>query len=342
MNIQENVSLKDYSTMRLGGQTRWLAEAKEESDIPRLVEWAKSQTVPFMIIGVGSNIIWRDEGFPGLLIVNRLKGKQILSEDESGATVHVASGEIWDEVVGWTVEKGLSGLEFLSLIPGTAGAAPVQNIGAYGAEISNTLKEVGAYDNQTNAFGTITADTCHFAYRTSRFKKADRGRFIITSLTLELHKTKPAPPFYDSLQSYLDEHKITDFSPKIIREAVVNIRQSKLPDPSEIANNGSFFTNPIIDQQQYDDLKQEYPDIKSWPVDSGQIKLAAGWLVEKAGFKDVHDPETGMATWPTQALVLVNENAKTTADLLSFKKKIVDKVKELFGITLEQEPELLP
>ncbi|MBI5906550.1 UDP-N-acetylmuramate dehydrogenase [Candidatus Saccharibacteria bacterium] len=342
MDIKENVSLKSYSTMRLGGQARWLAEAYEENDIPNLVEWAKHQNVPFMVIGSGSNIVWRDEGFNGLIIVNKILGKQILSEDEAGATVHIASGEIWDDAVGWTVEKGLSGIEFLSLIPGTAGAAPVQNIGAYGAELSNILTEVGVYDDETNAFGSIIASQCGFDYRTSRFKQADKGRFIITNITLKLSKKSPGPPFYDSLKNYLNEHKISEFNSKVIRNAVINIRSSKLPDPAEIANNGSFFTNPFVEQSQFDSLKQKYPEIKGWPAKDGKIKLAAGWLVEQAGFKGVHDDETGISTWPTQALVLVNEHAKTTADLLSFKQKIVDKVREMFGITLEQEPELLP
>lgn len=342
VNIKENVSLKDYSTMRLGGLARYLAEIQEENDIPQLVEWAKRQSIPFMVIGLGSNIVWRDEGYPGLLIVNKMLGKQILSEDEDGAVAHIASGEVWDEAVGWAVEKGLGGIEFLSLIPGTAGAAPVQNIGAYGAELSSTLKEVGVYDTEINAFGSIIASKCGFGYRSSRFKEADKSRFIITSITLKLHKKMPAPPFYESLQAYLDEHKITEFTHKTIREAVINIRNSKLPDPAEIANNGSFFTNPFVEQSIFDNLKQKYPDIKGWPTKDGKVKLAAGWLVEEAGFRGVHDDATGMSTWPAQALVLVNEHAKTTADLLSFKKKIVDKVQEMFGVTLEQEPELLP
>lgn len=328
--------------MRLGGQARWLGEATEENDIALLVEWAKHHDAPFILIGLGSNIVWRDEGFNGLVIVNKILGKQILSEDEESATLHIASGEIWDGVVGWTVEKGLSGIEFLSLIPGTTGAAPVQNIGAYGTELSGTLKEVGVYDDNTNAFGSIIASECGFGYRTSRFKKADKGRFMITSITLKLHKKSPVPPFYESLQKYFNEHKITEFSPKVIREAVINIRNSKLPDPAEIANNGSFFTNPFVEQSQFDTLVQKNPDIKGWPTKDGRIKLAAGWLVENAGFKGVHDDATGMATWPTQSLVLVNENAKTTADLLTFKKKIIDAVKAKFGVTLEQEPMLLP
>lgn len=342
MNIQENVDLSAHSTMRLGGKARWLAEVSSEEEVRELVEWAKAKQAAFLIIGDGSNIVWRDEGFPGLIIVNCLRGRKLLSEDENGATIWVAGGEKWDDVVAWTVEKGWGGIEFLSKIPGTAGAAPVQNIGAYGAELADTLVEVEAFDTQSVAFGGIAKEACGFAYRTSRFKDTDKGRFLITGIVLRLTKSQPAPPFYESLQAYFDEHKITDYSRETIRDAVTAIRSVKLPDPSVVNNNGSFFTNPIIPAEQFEKLKSKYPDIKGWPASDGPTKVAAGWLVEQAGFKGVHDPETGMATWPAQSLVLVNEHAKNTANLLAFKQKIVSKVDELFGIVLEQEPELLP
>ena len=155
-------------------------------------------------------------------------------------------------------------------------------------------------------------------------------------------KTNPIPPFYPSLQAYLDQHQITDFPPKTIRDAVIAIRTAKLPDPAMVANNGSFFANPIIDQGQLSALLDKYPGLVYWPQEGGGIKLSAAWLVEQAGFKDYHDKETGMGTWPTQALVLVNEHAKSTSDLLKFKQKIIDSVQDTFGVQLEQEPELLP
>src|SRR5205085_1602565 len=151
------------------------------------------------------------------------------------------------------------------------------------------------------------------------FKTTDRGRFFITSISLTLRKTNPVPPFYESLQTYLDEHGIDKFTPKTIREAVIDIRCNKLPDPEKIANNGSFFTNPIIEHAQFEQLKQTYPDIKGWEVKDGHVKVAAGWLVERAGFKGFRDEGTGMATWPNQALVLVNERAQHTSDLLAFR-----------------------
>jgi UDP-N-acetylmuramate dehydrogenase len=342
VNIKENVNLANYSTMRLGGSAKWLAQANSENDIVELLNWAKIHNTPYIMIGQGSNIVWKDEGFPGLVIVNKILGREILKKDEDGLTLRIGAGEVWDDIVAWTVEKGYSGIEFLSRIPGTVGAAPVQNIGAYGSELSETLIEVEAYDTQTQAFEGILKQGCDFGYRSSRFKKADKGRFMITAIVLKLNKRQPTPPFYESLESYFKDHGIKSYTPAVIREAVTAIRKIKLPDPSVVNNNGSFFTNPIIDKTKFDRLLANYPDIKGWPHDN-QVKLSAGWLVEKAGFsKDMHDDRTGIATWKGSALVVVNERARHTADLLTFKQKIVGKVKEMFGVTLEQEPELLP
>lgn len=328
--------------MRLGGKARYLADATSEDDVGNLVSWAKEKGVPVMMIGDGSNIVWRDEGYDGLIIVNRLQGREILEQDSTSVTVKIAGGENWDEAVAWTVRQGLSGLEFLSLIPGTAGAGPVQNLGAYGGELSQTLVVAECFDTQNLSFCGILNEACGFSYRTSRFKTTDKGRFMIMGIVLKLQKAPPAPPFYESLEKYLAEHAITTFTPQTIRDAVVAIRRSKLPDPKFVANNGSFFTNPQVAQADYERILSSYPDAKGWPLPDGRVKLSAAWLVEKAGFKDVHDPETGMGTWPAQALVLVNEHARSTADLLKFKQKIVSRVQELFGVTLEQEPELLP
>lgn len=342
VHILENVDLRLYSTMRLGGKTRYLAEANNEDEVKQLVLWARQKQLPFLAIGEGSNIVWRDEGFNGLIMVNKLFGRDVLQQDEKSGLVRLGAGENWDKAVEWSLEQGFSGLEFLSRIPGTVGAAPVQNIGAYGTELADLLKEVAVYDSHSDKFVSITNKHCRFAYRTSRFKTDDRGRYIILNITLKLKKGPPVPPFYESLQNYFDEHGITEFTPQIIRNAVTEIRKIKLPDPSVAANNGSFFTNPIIESPRFEKLREQYPDIKGWPIGNGKIKIAAGWMVEKAGFKGVHDQSTGMAVWPYSALVLVNERAKKTADLLVFRQRIIDRVKEMFGITLEQEPELLP
>lgn len=342
MNILQNAPLALHSTMRLGGPASYVCDVTSRNDISEAVAWAANQKVPAIMIGTGSNIVWKDEGFPGLVMVNKIMGYEQYGEDDENYYLTIGAGENWDSVVARAVQAGLSGIESLSLIPGTVGATPVQNVGAYGQEIAQTLVSVEAYDQQTHQFISIPNAECSFGYRTSRFKTTDHGRFFITSLTLHLMKTNPVPPFYPALQRYLDEHNIHEFTPQIIRDAVIAIRNSKMPDPAHVANNGSFFANPIVEQNVLMQIQASFPNVVSWPTNDGKFKLSAAWLVENAGFKAYHDSETGMATWPAQSLVFVNEHAKTTADLLKFRQKVIDAVKTKFAITLEQEPELLP
>jgi UDP-N-acetylmuramate dehydrogenase len=343
MNVRQHISLRDFSTMRLGGTAQYVTEITSRQELSEAVTWAKSQNLPTIMIGGGSNIIWKDEGFAGLLLVNRILRYEDFAEDAENHYITIGAGENWDSVVKRTVETGLTGIECLSLIPGSAGGTPVQNVGAYGQEIADTLVTVEAYDSQTGSFINIPASDCGFAYRTSRFKTEDKERFFITALTLHLMVGNPEPPFYAGLQRYFDEHGITDFTPQFVRDAVIAIRSAKLPDPVTVANNGSFFANPIIDNGTFAQLAADYGEnIPHWPVGDSQTKVAAAWLIEQAGFKDAHDAETGMGTWPAQPLVLVNEHAQSTANLVTFRDKIVSGVQQKFGITLQQEPELLP
>lgn len=343
MDIRENVSLSNHSTMRLGGNARYLVEIHERQMIAEAVSWAKLQQLPFIVIGGGSNIFWQDSGFDGLVIVNNILRYEDFAEDDVNHYVTIGAGENWDSVVERTVEAGLTGIECLSLIPGSAGGTPIQNVGAYGQEIANTLTTVELYDTQTDSFMTMRGSDCGFGYRTSRFKTTDKGRYCITALTLHLTKANPQQPFYSGLQAYLDDHNTTEYTPKTVREAVIAIRQAKLPDPAQVANNGSFFANPVVDNYAYTQISADYgDDIPHWEIGNDQVKLAAAWLVDQAGFKDFHDPETGMGTWPKQALVLVNEHAESTAQLLAFRDKIISAVQNKFGVTLQQEPELLP
>lgn len=342
MNILESVSLADYSTMGLGGRAAYLTEVHTPPEIVDALQWAKGKNLPTIMLGGGSNTIWSDGGFPGLVLIDMIPGYEAVEEDSTSVTLKIGSGEPWDTVVERTVSAGLTGIESLSLVPGSTGATPIQNVGAYGQEISQTLRYVQAFDTKANDFVKIPAAECGFSYRNSRFKTGpDRGRFYITAITLKLRKGNPEPPFYRTLQAYLEEHKITEYTPAVIRDAVIAIRNSKLPDPAVIRNTGSFFANPIIAEDQFVELHDKFPDIPNWAGSEG-IKLSAAWLIAGAGFKDFHDPETGMATWPKQPLVLINEKARNTADLLAFKQKIVDAVQAKFGIVLEQEPELLP
>jgi UDP-N-acetylmuramate dehydrogenase len=341
MNIQPDVSLAEFSTMGLGGIASFLVQVTDRQEVAEAVKWAAEKQLPVIMIGGGSNIIWNDSGFAGLVLVNRIMGYQEQPIDETDTYLTLGAGENWDTVVERAVGSGLTGIEALSLVPGTAGGTPIQNVGAYGQEISETLTTVEAFDTQTGQFVTIPASDCAFSYRSSRFKTTDRGRFFITGLSLHLYKGNPSPPFYSSVQTYFEEHGITEYTPASLRQAVIDIRNSKLPDPAVIRNTGSFFANPIIGTSQYETIDEDSV-MPHWPAGEGKVKLSAAWLIEQAGFKDFHDPETGMATWPRQSLVLINEHARSTADLLAFKQKIIDAVHTKFGITLVQEPELLP
>ncbi len=337
MNMQKNVPLSNYSAMRLGGKTDYLVDVNNLEELVEAIDWAEKNSQKIKIIGDGTNIIWRDSGFKGLVIVNKIMGFEV-SDD---GVVKAGAGENWDSVVERAVQAGFSGIEALSAIPGTVGATPVQNVGAYGQEIADTLTQIEVYDLKEKKTVVIPKADCGFGYRTSRFKTSDKNRYVVLAVTLKLGRENPAPPFYGSLQEYLDAKGITQYTSQTIRGAVVAIRAEKLPDPSLVANNGSFFTNPLVEKSQFDELHAKYSELQSWPS-ADKVKISAAWLVEQAGFpKGFHDPTTGMATWKNQALVLVNEHAKSSADLLSFKQKIVDSVQSKFGITLEQEPELI-
>ncbi|HVW23168.1 MAG TPA: UDP-N-acetylmuramate dehydrogenase [Candidatus Saccharimonadales bacterium] len=344
MQIQDNVSLADHSTMRLGGQAAHLVLVEDRIQLREALTWAAQNKLPVIMIGDGSNIVWRDEGFPGLVIVNNIQRYESFQEDESSFYVTAGAGEKWDTVVERAAQAGLTGIEALSLIPGTAGATPVQNVGAYGQEIAQTLVTIEAFDAQLGDYTTLRAEDCAFGYRTSRFKAADRGRFFITAITLHLIKGNPHAPFYASVQQYFEDNKIdvSQVTPMDLRKAVIAIRNDRLPDPAKVNNCGSFFANPIVGRADLARLQAAFPGIPSWTLSDGSAKIPAAWLIEQAGYKSYFDHETGMSTWARQPLVLVNEKAIKTADLLLFKQKIVDAVAAKFGITLQQEPELLP
>lgn len=329
--------------MRLGGTAAYACDVHDRTELEEALDWAAERALPVLMIGGGSNIVWKDEGFPGLVMVNKILRFEVFAEDETNYYFTIGAGENWDSVVERTVQAGCTGIEALSLIPGTTGATPVQNVGAYGQEIADTLVTVEAYDIQVGNFITIPASDCAFGYRTSRFKTTDRGRFFITSLSLHLIKGNPEPPFYGSVQQYFEEHSISEVTPQALRDAVIDIRSHKLPDPAKVANNGSFFANPVVSEGTLAQIAANYGEVPHWPSNDGSgVKIPAAWLLEHAGFKDFHDAATGMATCPTQPLVLVNEHATSTADLITFKQRIVDTVQQKFDITLMQEPELLP
>ena len=342
MVIKEDVPLSLHCTMRLGGNARYFCEVESEADIDEAAAFAKKNKLKIHVLGGGSNTIFTDDGFKGLIVANRIK--KFVHETEKGMmTAVVGAGEEWDDVVKKVIKEGFGDISALSLIPGTVGGAPVQNIGAYGQQISDSIVSVRAYNIKKQKWENILRHSCNFSYRTSRFNQQDKGKFIIATIGMRFIRKKVSGPFYKDVQHYFDTHGISarQVSPADLRKAVISIRRLKLPDPAKVANTGSFFKNPKVSSETYHNLLKHYPDLKSHKTDDGNLKLYAGQLIELAGMKNYHDKKTGISTWKNQALVLVNEEAKTTADLLEFKNKVIMSVHAAFGITLQQEPELI-
>jgi UDP-N-acetylmuramate dehydrogenase len=336
MEIHTNIPLKNYTTMKIGGNARFMTEARTPDDIQKIYRNAKSQKLPIFILGGGSNVIVKDEGFSGIVIRMRIPGFEVVADDINNTTIKIGAGELWDSVVKRTVDMGLSGIETMSAIPGTAGATPIQNVGAFGQEIADTLQSLEAYDSETDTFISLRRDDCGFAYRDSIFRNKSFGRYVITSITIKLSKNQPAPPFYDSLQKYLDEHGIKIYTASTIRNAVIDIRKDRLPDPKTMPNTGSFFKNASIEKWQMDDLSSNYLNIPAFELGDGLYKIPSGWLIENAGLKGslLH----GIRVFDKNALVLVNESAESYGDLAAARDEIIGKVRDKFRIQIQQEP----
>lgn len=336
MDIHTNVGLKNYLTMRLGGPARFMAIASTKEELAELCRNAKAKNITTMVLGGGSNTIVHDAGYDGLIIRNQIKGIEEIGRDDASVLFRFGGGEIWDDIVKFSVEKSLSGIEALSMIPGTVGAAPVQNIGAYGQELADTFVSCEAYDTKKDIFTTLDFATCNFSYRSSIFREDEKGRYAITSVTLRLYLTPAQPPFYASVQRYFDEHTITLYTPQAIRDAVTAIRTVKLPDPAKQPNAGSFFKNTVIEDWQLRDLLQKYPDMPHYDLGNHTYKVPTGWLIERCGFKGqlLH----GIRVHSKNALVLINESANSFADLEAARNEIIGKVRDTFRITISQEP----
>ena len=336
MDIHTNIPLKNFTTMKLGGNARFMGEAFSPQDIADIYHNATAQHLPVFVLGSGSNVIAPDEGYPGIIVRNRITGFEVIADDTVGVTIKIGAGENWDEVVKRTVDMNLSGIETMSAIPGTAGAAPVQNVGAYGQEIADTLISLEAYDSKTDTFVQLENVDCGFSYRHSIFRGSATGRYVITSITLHLRKTLLQPPFYAALQNYFDSNETSLFTPQVIRDAVIAIRTDKLPDPRLKPNTGSFFKNAIVEKWQLTDLQTDYPDIPLYDLGDGRFKIPTGWLIEHAGLKGqlLH----GVRVHEKNALVLINESATSYSDLAAARDEIIGTVRDTFRIIIEQEP----
>jgi UDP-N-acetylmuramate dehydrogenase len=331
--MKEDVLISELTTMRLGGAAKFVQEATTLEQVAATYEFAKEQGLPVYVLGYGSNVIGRDEGFNGVIVVSKLKGIETVSENGSELVVRAASGEMLDDLCEYVSSRGYTGMEAMSAIPGTVGAAPVQNVGAYGQEIKDVLVSVDAYDTLQGSTLQISAADCELAYRHSIFNTTELGRYFITAITVKLKKGQLKPPFYVSLQTFVERSGLTDFSPMSIRNAVSAVRASKLPDPKKIASSGSFFKNVIVDAADAPALQAK--GIQIWQED-GKNVIPSGWLVEQAGLKgrELH----GMRVSDKAALILINESAQNYADLAAARQEIIDTVRAKFGFTLEQEP----
>lgn len=339
MEIKEHVALKPYTTFTMGGEAAYFAELGSVGDIEEFARFSQKKNMPLFVLGGGSNVIFPDTAVPLCIGKIGIRGFEVFSQDEESATLKVGAGEEWDEVVERAVEWGLSGIEALSAIPGTAGATPVQNVGAYGQEIADTLVEVEALDLASGERTVIAAADCGFGYRDSNFKHTWKGKCVILSITLRLSKLAPCMPRYPGVEAYFEKRNIKNPSLTQIRKAIIEVRKKKLPDPKEVASCGSFFKNPIVAEAKANELKKEYPGLVSFPMPDGRVKLAAGWMLDHLGFKGRQWGQIGV--YPHNALVLVNTGNASKKELLAAVGDIVSNANKAYGVTLEVEPVLI-
>ena len=351
LKIEENVMIKDLVTMRIGGPARFVITVTKKEDIPEAYRFAKEHNLPVWILGGGANTFSNDEGFEGVIILDRIMGiSQVETpegeeEKEGVAYFKAYGGEQWDDLVTFVSERGYSGIEAMAGIPGTAGAAPVQNIGAYGQEVTQVIVSIEAYDTKLEKFVVVPASEMKMSYRKSIFNSGENvGRYFIYSTTVRVKKGQLNPPFYRSLQAYVDEHGETDFSPLNIARMVKEVRNSKLPDPEKIASAGSFFKNVYLTDEEADEAEargiQVWRNAKEVGPDSPEKRtnlVNSGWLIEEAGLKGkvFH----GMKVSDKAALILINESAKSYADIAAAREEIAKIIFEKFGFKIEQEPD---
>ncbi|NRB41698.1 MAG: UDP-N-acetylmuramate dehydrogenase [Pseudomonadales bacterium] len=329
--LQTQANLLSLNTMALPATAAWLFELDDVSYLSELMAFIETENLPFCVLGSGSNTLF-NVSYDGLVILMSNKGIEVVCEDEAKVTVSVQAGEIWDDFLQIALNKNWFGLENLAIIPGTVGAAPVQNIGAYGQEVADCINAVYCFDTHNGRDTRFDKEACQFSYRDSIFKTEYAGRYIITAVEFVLHKTLQANIAYRPLADALEGQ---DISAKNIRQSVIAIRQSKLPDPAVIANTGSFFKNPRVSSVHFNQLKQQNSDMPGFEVEA-EVKLAAGWLIEQCGWKGRSLGPVGM--YEKQALVLVNHGGACFADVDRLAKQIQHDVQQRFGVTLEREP----
>ncbi|MBU3578691.1 UDP-N-acetylmuramate dehydrogenase [Polynucleobacter sp. 73C-SIWE] len=332
--LTPNLGLKDRNTFGLDAIAELAYEIDSAEQIPGVMSQIASKNLPWRILGGGSNVILPKVLSGATLLIN-ITGQEVTAAENEDTLIAVGAGVNWHEFVTWTLEKNLPGLENLALIPGTVGAAPIQNIGAYGVEIASYIDHIKAFDVEKQAFVTLSNSECQFAYRDSYFKQNPHC-FIVTKVVFRIPKTWQAKVHYADLAKQFENN--SNPSPEEIFLAVCKIRTHKLPDPKVIGNAGSFFQNPVIPNEQYETLLKKYAGLVSYSDVPGKRKLAAGWLIDQCGFKGQRMGEVGV--YENQALVLVNHGNGTAQDILGLAKCIQDKVRKEFGVSLEIEPNI--
>ncbi len=335
MQIERQVPLLPYTTFRMGCSAAYFAKLGSVQDVEEYARFARSNNMPLILLGGGSNSIFPSEGELAACVGKiDIQGFEIISEGEKNTVLKVGAGENWDNVVERTVALGLSGLEALSMIPGSAGATVVQNVGAYGTEIAQVLIELEAFDLATDNLSTIPASLCGFSYRNSKFKGEWKGKYAITSITLTLSKLPPQVPSYPGVEAYFAKRGIKEPTLKEIRNAIMEIRHAKLPDPAEVASCGSFFKNPIVSKKEAEAILAKYPQAVHFDTPEG-VKFAAGWMLDELGFKGKTFGRVGV--YPNNALVLVNLGGATRDELKETVSLIQAGVLEAFGVHLAPE-----
>ena len=336
-NILHNYSLKNYNTFGIPAKAKYFTSFSSEEELIDLLQNNICKTEPLFILGGGSNILLTQD-FEGIVLANNIKGINIISENEHNTSIAVGAGEVWHDFVLWSINKNLSGIENLALIPGLVGASPMQNIGAYGTEVKDVITRVSYIEIESGLKKEIRNSECDFGYRNSIFKEELKGQVVITEVVYKLSKTPLNNIKYGAITEELKRLK-KEPSPASITQAVINIRSSKLPDPKVLGNSGSFFKNPIIETSKFEELKKEFPEMVGYTISENKTKIAAGWLIDNAGLKGYRKADAGVHK--NQALVLVNYGNASGTEIINLAKKVQQKVKEKYGISIEPEVNIL-
>ena len=330
MRIFENYSLKAYNTFSIDCYAAFFTVVTSVSELSKILDEPHFFNLPKLFLGGGSNILLCSD-YEGLVVLIDLKG----ISDLGYGMIKVQAGENWHDFVLWSINNGYNGIENLSLIPGNVGAAPIQNIGAYGVELKDVFIELEAFHIDSKEIHLFNRESCHFAYRDSVFKNDLNGKYVILSVTIQLREDGLVNSSYGSIVDVLNQKSIYNPSPKDVSEAVIFIRSSKLPDPKEIGNSGSFFKNPVIPKSHFEDIKKEYADVPSYLVNDREVKVPAAWFIEKAGWKGKRIGNYGVHN--KQALVLVNYGGANGNDIYKLAQDIQSSIKDKFGIPLQME-----